>query len=70
MEDTNCGELVFDVYQEADGGYYAVCRTEAIITQGNTREELRANVREATRAFFFDGLKPQKIKLRIRRRRR
>jgi len=29
----NVGELVFEVMQEADGGYCAECLTENIVTQ-------------------------------------
>lgn len=49
------GEFVFEVVQEADGGYCAECLTENIFTQGDSWEELRENVREAVTAFFFDG---------------
>ena len=37
-------ELVFDVTQEADGGYVAECLGEDIFTQGDTWDELRRNV--------------------------
>jgi predicted RNase H-like HicB family nuclease len=47
-------ELVFEVMQEADGGYVAECLSESIITQADTWEALRQNVREAVSAFFFD----------------
>jgi predicted RNase H-like HicB family nuclease len=58
-------ELVFEVVQEADGGYCAECLTENIFTQGNTWEELRRNVAEATAAFFFDRPCPDRIRLRL-----
>jgi hypothetical protein len=48
-------ELVFEVIQEADGGYCAECLTENIFTQANTWDKLRANVVEATAAFFFES---------------
>ena len=38
-------EIVFEVTQEADGGFCAECLTESIFTQGDTWEELRANVK-------------------------
>jgi hypothetical protein len=47
-------ELVFEVIREADGGYYAECLTDTIVTEGNTWEELRKNVRKVVRAFYFD----------------
>jgi len=58
-------ELVFEVLQEADGGYCAECLTENIFTQGDTWEELRQNVVEAVSAFFFDGAVPQRIRLHL-----
>ena len=48
-------ELVFEVFIEADGGYTAKCVSENIFTQGDTWEELRQNVIEATRAHHFDS---------------
>jgi hypothetical protein len=47
-------ELVFEVVQGSDGGYCAECLTEGIFTEGDTWDELRKNVLEATCAFFFD----------------
>ncbi len=47
-------ELVFEVTQEADGGFCAECLTENIFTQGDDWGELRKNVLEAVSAFFFD----------------
>lgn len=58
-------ELVFEVVQEADGGYCAECLTENIVTQGDSWEELRANAVEAVTAFFFDGAKPDRIRLHL-----
>jgi predicted RNase H-like HicB family nuclease len=58
-------ELVFDVTEEAEGGYSAECLTENIFTQGKTWEELRANVKEAVSVYFFDGVKPQSIRLHL-----
>jgi len=58
-------EVVFDVVQEADGGYCAECLTEDIFTQGDTWDELRRNVLEAVTAYFFDGVAPQRIRLHL-----
>jgi predicted RNase H-like HicB family nuclease len=58
-------ELVFEVTEEADGGYVAECLTESIVTQGDTWEELRAMVRDAVDAYFFDGPKPDWIRLHL-----
>ena len=57
-------ELVFDVTQEGDGGYCAECLTESIVTEGDTWDLLKANVREAVRGYFFD--QPEKLNLSIR----
>jgi len=58
-------ELVFEVVQETDGGYCAECLTENIFTGGDTWEKLRANVIEATAAYFFDRTPPAKIRLHL-----
>jgi len=47
-------EIVFSVTQEGDGGYVAECLSHDIFTQGDTWEELSANVREAVAGYFFD----------------
>ena len=52
-------ELVFDVIQEADGGFRAECLSDGIVTEGDTWEDLRRNVREVVRAFYFD--EPEKL---------
>jgi predicted RNase H-like HicB family nuclease len=58
-------ELIFDVTQEADGGYTAEALGESIFTQGDTWEDLRTNVREAVEAFYFDSEKPASIRLHL-----
>jgi hypothetical protein len=58
-------ELLFEVIQEADGGYCAECLTENIFTQGDTWDQLRRNVVEATSAYFFDRPGPVRIRLRL-----
>ena len=57
-------ELVFEVTQEGDGGFCAECLTDAIVTEGDTWEELRNNVQEVVRAFYFD--QPEKLPARLR----
>jgi hypothetical protein len=46
-------ELIFEVIQEADGGYCAECLTEIIVTEGSTWALLRQNVKEVVKAFYF-----------------
>jgi predicted RNase H-like HicB family nuclease len=65
MTGPHISELVFEVREEPEGGYYAVCQTESIVTQGDTWEELRAMVKDAVEGYFFDGRKPQTIRLHL-----
>ena len=58
-------ELVFSISEEADGGFVAEALGESIITQADTWEELRANVREAVKAFYFDRPAPQVLRLHL-----
>lgn len=58
-------ELIFEVTQEADGGFVAECLTEAIVTQGDTWDELRSMVLDAVDAFYFDAPKPHSIRLHL-----
>jgi len=65
MNSAKISELVFEITEEAEGGYSAKCLTENIFTQGDTWEELRANVKEAVSVYFFDGPKPQSVRLHL-----
>jgi predicted RNase H-like HicB family nuclease len=58
-------ELVFEVTQEFDGGFVAEALGESIVTQADTWEELRANVREAVKAFYFDRPAPPRLRLHL-----
>ncbi|HEY3776914.1 MAG TPA: hypothetical protein VGL35_02530 [Rhizomicrobium sp.] len=58
-------ELVFEVTQEADGGFVAEALGESIFTEADTWEKLRVNVREAVRAFYFDRQAPDRLRLHL-----
>jgi len=58
-------ELIFEVTQNADGGFSAECLTQSIFTQGDSWEELRSNVREAVEAFYFDQERPRNVRLHL-----
>ncbi len=60
-------EMVFNVHQEEDGGYWARSETHAIFTQGDTWEQLCTNVREVVDEFYLadSASKPQKIRLHL-----
>ena len=65
MNEPRSSQLVFDVSMEAEGGYSAACLTESIFTQGDTWDELRAMVKDAVEGYFYDGPKPQSIRLHL-----
>lgn len=56
-------QIVFDVREEAAGGYVAHAIGESIITQAETLEELRAMVQDAVACHFEDDQKPSVIRL-------
>lgn len=58
-------ELVFEVTQEADGGFVAEALGESIITEDDSWVSLRTNVREAVAAFYFDRPSPKSIRLHL-----
>ena len=58
-------EFVFEIAQESDGGFTAEALGESIFTQADSWEELKVNVREAVRAFYFDSAAPASIRLRF-----
>jgi len=58
-------ELIFDVTQEADGGFVAEAIGENIFTQADSWEELKVNAQEAVHAFYFDSAAPASIRLRL-----
>lgn len=58
-------ELIFEVTQEADGGFVAECLTEPIFAQADSWAELREQVRDAVRGYYFDGKAPQQVRLHM-----
>jgi predicted RNase H-like HicB family nuclease len=58
-------ELVFEVHQEEDGGYWAKSVGEGIFTQGDTWEELKAMVLDATKSYFSEAEMPDKLLLHV-----
>jgi hypothetical protein len=58
-------EIVFSVAQEGDGGFVAECLSHDIFTQGDSWDQLRANVRDAVNGYFFDQTKPTAVRLRL-----
>ena len=59
------GELIFEVHEdEAEGGFVARALGQSIVTQAETWEDLRKNVREAVLCHFDEGQAPKVIRLR------
>lgn len=56
-------ELVFLVEEAPEGGYTARALGHAIFTEGETPEEVEANVRDAVRCHFDEGDLPQMVRL-------
>jgi predicted RNase H-like HicB family nuclease len=56
-------EIVFSICQEGDGGFVAECLSYDIFTEGDSWDELRANVQEAVNAYFYDATRPDRIRL-------
>jgi predicted RNase H-like HicB family nuclease len=56
-------EIIFLVEDAPEGGYTARALTASIYTQGETEEELKQNVREATESHFGDENAPKIIRL-------
>ncbi len=56
-------EVIFLVEDAPEGGYKARALGESIFTEGDTLEELRQNVREATECYYDDDKLPKIIRL-------
>jgi predicted RNase H-like HicB family nuclease len=56
-------EIIFLVEEDIEGGYNARALGESIITQGESVEELRANIRDAVDCHFEPNAKPKMIRL-------
>jgi hypothetical protein len=60
-------ELVFEVSQESDGGFIAEALGENIVTEADTWEQLRINVKESVEAYYFEEPKPAFVRLHLRK---
>lgn len=60
----NTHEIIFEVFEdETEGGFVARSLGQSIVTQAETWDELRTNVREAVLCHFDVGQAPQVIRL-------
>ena len=58
-------EILFTVTEAAEGGFVASAVTDSIVTEADTLDELRRNVREAVECHFDEGTAPKLIRLHI-----
>ena len=57
-------EIIFQITEDdTDGGFIARALGYSIVTEADTRDELRANVREAVLCHFDQGKAPAVIRL-------
>jgi predicted RNase H-like HicB family nuclease len=56
-------EILFVVEESAEGGFVARCVGADIVTEADTLDELRANVREAVECHFDEGQPPRLVRL-------
>ncbi|MGL5035237.1 MAG: type II toxin-antitoxin system HicB family antitoxin [Microcystaceae cyanobacterium] len=57
--------IIIEVSQEEDGGFVAEGLTEDIFTQGDSWEELKINVLEAVKDYYFDQPSVPNIRLHL-----
>ncbi|MFW5681812.1 MAG: 2-oxoisovalerate dehydrogenase [Phycisphaeraceae bacterium] len=56
-------ELIFTVEEADEGGYIATAVGEAIVTEADDIEQLKAAVRDAVACHFDEGDRPRSIRL-------
>ena len=58
-------ELIFEIRDAEEGGFFAHAPGHGIFTQGDTWDELRVNVAEAVSLHFEDvGTRPGLVRMR------
>jgi hypothetical protein len=58
-------EIIFTVSESPEGGYEARALGQAIFTQAETLEELKALVQDAVRCHFDEAERPRVIRLHM-----
>lgn len=56
-------EIIFLIEEDFEGGYNARALGEPIFTQGESVEELKANIKDAVDCHFEPDAKPKMIRL-------
>lgn len=55
-------EIIFNIEDAAEGGYTARALGHSILTEAQSLDELRDNVRDAVRCHFDEGTGPKLIR--------
>ena len=58
-------EVVFEVHEAEEGGYYAAAIGYDIITQGDSWEELKLMAQDAVLCHFDNDTMPRDLRLRL-----
>lgn len=58
-------EIIFLIEEDLEGGYIAQAIGEDIITDGDSMEEIKKNVKDAVDCHFDDDKKPKLIRLHM-----
>ena len=58
-------EIVFEVHEDEEGGYYTAAVGYDIVTQGDSWDDLKDMVQDAVLCHFDDGSAPNVIRLRF-----
>jgi predicted RNase H-like HicB family nuclease len=58
-------EIIFVVEEAAEGGYTAHALGASIVTEADTLNELREEIRDAVRCHFEDADRPSVIRLHL-----
>ena len=58
-------EVVFEVHEAEEGGYYAAAVGYDILTQGNSWEELKLMAQDAVLCHFEDDARPSTLRLHL-----
>ena len=56
-------EVIFEVHEAEEGGYYAAAVGHDIITQGDSWEELKLMAQDAVLCHFDDHTAPKTLRL-------
>ncbi len=58
-------ELIFEIHEAEEGGYWARALGESIFTEGDSWLELKNNILEAVRCHYFDRQKPPMVRMHL-----